>query len=220
MNSAVALALTSLLVGARAQQAGTLTAETHPPLTVSKCTASGCTSSTQSIVLDANWRWTHDIEGYTNCYTGNAWNETICPDGATCAANCALDGADYSGTYGITASGDSLKLGFVTTGGGNTNVGSRNYLMAAGSTTEYELLQLLGQEFSFDVDVSNLPCGLNGALYLSEMDADGGVSKYPNNKAGAGYGTGYCDSQCPRDIKFINGEVGCGRFPTLQWPFS
>ena len=27
------------------------------------------------------------------------------------------------------------------------------------------------------------------------------------NKAGAAYGTGYCDSQCPRDLKFINGQV-------------
>lgn len=39
------------------------------------------------------------------------------------------------------------------------------------------------------------------------MDADGGTSKYSTNTAGAKYGTGYCDSQCPRDIKFINGLV-------------
>jgi len=39
------------------------------------------------------------------------------------------------------------------------------------------------------------------------MDADGGTSKYTGNKAGAKYGTGYCDSQCPRDLKFINGLV-------------
>ena len=76
------------------------------------------------------------------------------------------------------------------------------------------MLQLLGQEFTFDVDVSNLPCGLNGALYFSEMDADGGMAKYPTNKAGAKYGTGYCDSQCPQDIKFINGEV---RIQTVIW---
>jgi cellulose 1,4-beta-cellobiosidase len=79
--------------------------------------------------------------------------------------------------------------------------------MAPGSTTQYQMLQLLGQEFTFDVDVSNLPCGLNGALYFAEMDADGGMSKYSGNKAGAQYGTGYCDAQCPQDIKFINGEV-------------
>ena len=40
------------------------------------------------------------------------------------------------------------------------------------------------------------------------MDRDGGKSEYTNNKAGAPYGTGYCDSQCPKDIKFINGKVG------------
>lgn len=39
------------------------------------------------------------------------------------------------------------------------------------------------------------------------MDADGGMAKYSTNTAGAKYGTGYCDSQCPRDIKFINGMV-------------
>lgn len=50
-------------------------------------------------------------------------------------------------------------------------------------------------------------CGLNGALYFVSMDADGGMAKYPTNKAGAKYGTGYCDSQCPRDLKFINGAV-------------
>jgi len=39
------------------------------------------------------------------------------------------------------------------------------------------------------------------------MDADGGMSKYPTNKGGAKYGTGYCDAQCPHDIKFINGQA-------------
>ena len=35
----------------------------------------------------------------------------------------------------------------------------------------------LDKEFTFDVDVSNLPCGLNGALYFVAMDKDGGTSK-------------------------------------------
>eukprot|EP00493_Phyllostaurus_siculus_P022976 UN23310 len=60
-----------------------------------------------------------------------------------------------------------------------------------------------------------MPCGLNGALYFVEMDADGGTSKYPNNKAGAKYGTGYCDAQCPHDLKFINGEANI-----LNWNSS
>ncbi|KAF8887099.1 cellobiohydrolase I-I [Infundibulicybe gibba] len=197
------LSLTFLAV-VSAQQVGTNTAETHPKLPWSKCTASGCTvQSAGAIVLDSNWRWLHSTTGTTNCYTGNTWDATLCPDGATCAKNCALDGADYSGTYGITTSGNALTLKFVTSSA-QKNIGSRVYLMA--SDTAYQEFKLLNQEFTFDVDVSNLPCGLNGALYFSEMDADGGMSKYSGNKAGAKYGTGYCDSQCPRDIKFINGE--------------
>lgn len=39
------------------------------------------------------------------------------------------------------------------------------------------------------------------------MDEDGGIAKHSGNKAGAKYGTGYCDTQCPHDIKFIDGEV-------------
>lgn len=55
-------------------------------------------------------------------------------------------------------------------------------------------------------------CGLNGALYFVSMDEDGGLSKYSGNKAGAKYGTGYCDAQCPRDLKFINGEANVGEW--------
>ncbi|KIJ59320.1 glycoside hydrolase family 7 protein [Hydnomerulius pinastri MD-312] len=197
-------ALTSfafLAVAVRGQQVGTSTAENHPALSWQTCTTGGsCTTNSGSVVLDANWRWLHSVGGYTNCYTGNEWDTTLCPDAVTCAENCALDGADYSGTYGITASGDALTLQFVT----GSNVGSRVYLLADSST--YEMFQVLNKEFTFDVDLSNLPCGLNGALYFSEMDADGGLAKYSGNKAGAAYGTGYCDSQCPRDLKFINGE--------------
>ncbi|KIJ29046.1 glycoside hydrolase family 7 protein [Sphaerobolus stellatus SS14] len=187
------------------QQVGAQTAETHPPMTFQQCTASGCTTQANgAVVLDSNWRWLHTTSGYTNCYTGNTWNTTLCLDADTCTQNCALDGADYSGTYYITTSGNALTLKFVTQSSGK-NIGSRVYLM--NSATSYQMFKLLNQEFTFDVDVSNLPCGLNGALYFSEMDADGGLSKYPNNKAGAKYGTGYCDSQCPRDLKFINGEA-------------
>ena len=57
----------------------------------------------------------------------------------------------------------------------------------------YQVFKLPNKEFTFEVDVSNMPCGLNGALYFVEMDADGGESK-GNNKAGAKYGTGYCDA--------------------------
>ncbi|KAF7972776.1 hypothetical protein HWV62_17042 [Athelia sp. TMB] len=142
--------------------------------------------------------------GSTDCFIGNTWDFAICPDPLTCAVNCALDGADYSGTYGVTTSGNAITLDFITTST-QTNVGSRLYLMA--NNTQYKIFKPLNQQISFDVDVSKLPCGLNGAVYFSEMSADGGLSAYPTNKAGAEYGTGYCDSQCPRDIKFIDGRA-------------
>ena len=191
------------------QQAGTNTPEVHPALTIQSCTKSGgCQSEAKSVVIDSNWRWVHTVSGYQNCYTGNAWDTSLCPDGPTCAKNCALDGADYQGTYGVISSGSSLKLNFVTHGPYSVNIGSRLYLMD--SESEYKLFKLKNKEFTFDVDVSKLPCGINGALYMVEMDADGGMGKYqPGNTAGAKFGTGYCDAQCPHDIKFINGEGNC-----------
>ena len=207
MASIAALLSLSIFTVVSAQQVGTNTAEVHPSLTWQTCkTSGGCTTVNGKVVLDANWRWVHSNTGYTNCYTGNTWDATLCPNSATCVANCALDGADYPGTYGITTSGNALTLKFVTNNASGKNIGSRTYLMKDDST--YQNFALLNQEFTFDVDVSQLPCGLNGALYFSEMALDGGMSANPTNKAGAKYGTGYCDSQCPRDLKFINGQVG------------
>nr|AGV05132.1 glycoside hydrolase family 7 protein [Achaetomiella gracilis] len=198
--------LAALAASAAAQQACTVTTESHPSLTWAKCTSGGsCSNVSGSITVDANWRWTHTISGYTNCYTGNKWDSSICTDGDSCAAKCCLDGADYSSTYGISTNGNALNLKFVTKGPYSTNVGSRTYFME--SDTKYQTFKLLGNEFTFDVDLSNLGCGLNGALYFVAMDADGGVSRYSGNKAGAKYGTGYCDAQCPRDLKFINGAA-------------
>ncbi|CAK4936673.1 unnamed protein product [Aphanomyces euteiches] len=201
----IAYLASALVVFSDAQQVGTNVPEVHPPLPSQTCTAAGCTTDNTKIVLDANWRWLHTVGGSTNCYTGNKWNSTLCPDPATCAKNCALDGADYAGTYGVTTSGNQVYLRLVTHGPYSTNVGSRLYLLE--DDNKYKIYKLLNKEFTFDVDVSQLPCGLNGALYFVQMDQDGGKSKYSTNKAGAAYGTGYCDAQCPHDIKFINGEA-------------
>ncbi|KAH9123621.1 hypothetical protein LEN26_009891 [Aphanomyces euteiches] len=183
----IAYLATALVAFSNAQQVGTSTPEVHPSLPSQTCTASGCTTENTKIVLDANWRWTHNVGGYTNCYTSNKWDTTLCPDPATCSKNCALDGADYTGTYGITASGNTVNIKLVTQGPYSKNVGSRIYLLE--DDNKYKLFKLLNKEFTFD------------------MDQDGGMSKYPTNKAGAAYGTGYCDAQCPHDIKFINGEA-------------
>ena len=62
------------------------------------------------------------------------------------------------------------------------------------TNSTYQMFKLKNKEFTFTVDVSNMPCGLNGALYFVEMPEDGGMSEFPTDKAGAAYGTGYCDA--------------------------
>ena len=81
----------------------------------------------------------------------------------------------------------------------------------------YQMFNLKNGELAFDVDMSALPCGLNGALYFVQMDKDGGKARFPTNAAGATFGTGYCDSQCPQDIKFIDGLV---RYICFRWRLS
>jgi cellulose 1,4-beta-cellobiosidase len=158
-------ALATILGAVSAQQVCTTQTETHPSLSWSRCAAGGSCSTVQgSVVVDANWRWTHTVSGTQNCYDGNDWVSSVCADGTTCAQNCCVEGADYSGTYGITTSGNSLNLKFVTTHAYGKNIGSRVYLMQ--SDTQYQMFTLLGNEFTFDVDVSNIGCGLNGALYF------------------------------------------------------
>ncbi|KAF2364826.1 Glycoside hydrolase family 7, partial [Trinorchestia longiramus] len=192
------------------QKAGTNTPEVHLSLPIQDCESGTCESQATSIVMDSNWRWTHSIEGGTNCYTGNEWSAEFCPDSATCTANCAIDGVDegtWTGTYGVTATGSSLNLHFLTYGPYSTNIGSRVYLLESDSA--YRMFYLKNREFEITIDVSQLPCGLNGAMYFVEMDQDGGLSEYPENQAGAAYGTGYCDAQCPHDMKFIAGQANC-----------
>ncbi|KAH7361908.1 exoglucanase [Plectosphaerella cucumerina] len=205
-NYSILLAIMAA-AGAKAQQACTLTEETNPSLTWSKCNASGtCSPHTGGLVIDSNWRWTHTVDGYEDCYSGAEWVDSHCPDGATCAKNCCVDGADYQNTYGVSTTSDSVTIRLVTEHEYGTNVGARLYLTSDPQNSKYQMFNLLGNEFTFDVDSSNVACGLNGALYFISMDEDGGQSKFSGNNAGAKYGTGYCDAQCARDLKWIDGE--------------
>jgi cellulose 1,4-beta-cellobiosidase len=184
-----------------AQQPGTQKQNFLPGLT----TVENGQTLNSKIVLDANWRWIHQTGTYTNCFD-SGWNTQFCPDPFSCARNCQLEGveqAEYLGTYGVSTTGNALTLRYVTNGPYGKNVGSRVYLMNADGVS-YKLFNPIGSQLSFDVDVSQLPCGLNGAVYFSEMSADGGQSL---GMAGAAFGTGYGDAQCPRDIKYIRGFV-------------
>lgn len=188
---------------ASAQQPGTVTPEVHPQLSTSKCTtAGGCVAQNTSVVLDFNYRWMHTAD-YASCTTSSGINATLCPDEATCAQNCVIEGANYTSS-GVSTSGSTLTMSqYVPTSSGASNASPRLYLLDE-TTQDYVMLQLLGQELTFDVDVSTLPCGENGALYLSEMDASGGRNQYQTG--GATYGGGYCDAQCPVQT-FKNGTL-------------
>lgn len=197
------LSLLALLVQAfgDCQQIGQEVEEKHPDVNIGVCTKSkGFNTVPSKVVLDADRRWLHDTDSRKDCFD-DGWDSDLCPDAATCAKTCAFEGADYDKTHGVLASGSNLTL-LLYPGG---SAASRIYLMSDDS--HYRLFKLKNQELTFDVDVSGLPCGTNGALYFVNMPSDGGSSLYPNNNAGAAYGTGYCDAQCPKDLKFINGEV-------------
>jgi len=212
-------AYSSLTAGALAQQAGTQVQEQHPPMPLWTCTASGCVQELKSVTLDANWRWIHD-KGYTSCYKDSSWNKALCPDPEACARNCQLEGVDsdqYESTYGVVSEDDGLKLEFVKKTEYGTNFGSRVYLMDDDDT--YKLFKLKNREFTLTVDMARMPCGLNGAVYFVEMDKDGGGARSDGrNAAGAKYGTGYCDAQCPHDLKFVDGMSNTVRWNSTSTP--
>jgi cellulase len=184
--------------------------EVHPKLQTWKCTnRHGCVKQNTAVVLDA---LTHSISQKQNPSLGcggmnNMPNTTVCPDASTCAENCIIEGISDYESHGVTTKGSSLTL--------LQSKGSPRVYLLEESGKKYEMLHLTGNELAFDVDVSKLPCGMNGALYLAEMDKTGGQSKL--NGAGAKYGTGYCDAQC-FTTTFINGVVSSPLSASTRWP--
>lgn len=180
--------------------------EHHLKLTTWKCTKDGgCKPRKTAVVLDSLKRPLYQVDApEIGCGTnGSPPNTTVCPDVETCQANCVMESISDYGVVGVATKRDSLSLDMLSDDGTLSKLSPRVYLLDK-HEKNYEMLYLLGQEFSFDVDVSKLPCGMNGALYLSEMEKSGGRSDV--NRAGPAFGTGYCDAQCYIP-PFINGEV-------------
>jgi cellulase len=176
----------TLLSLAVAQTPGT-TPEVHPKLTTWKCTkAGGCKPQNTALVIDSATHWIHQKNN-----SALACDPSACPDEEACSKNCILEGIEDYTAHGVFTSGGDLRMDMHNPSG---DLASPRVYLLAEDEKDYEMLQLTGNEFTFDVDVSKLPCGMNGALYLSEMEADGGRSEL--NPAGATYGTGYCDAQC------------------------
>lgn len=208
------LFLGSWIGRAIAQQPGHMETEGGPTIALRECTrAGGCNSRQAKVTLDANWRWVHESNGYINCFKGSSWDASLCPDPETCAQNCAVEGvsaSQYASNYGITPVPGGIKLGFLTRTAHGVNVGSRVYVMDSDETSYYKF-KLKNREFAMDIDSSQLGCGMNAAAYFVEMDARGGEGR-GHNRAGARFGTGYCDAQCPHDLKFVDGEAN-----TIAW---
>lgn len=201
-KSAAAVAA-SLLTLASAQQIGTAP-EVHPKLPTQRCTkAGGCVTVDTAVVLDSDIHNIHEIGSpTTRCVVGQG----KCTSIESCGANCAIDGISDYESMGVFTDGSAIKLRqYMPNPDGTTrHVSPRVYLMAADGNN-YEDLRLLNQELTFDVDTSEMVCGMNGALYLSEMYMNG--SRSDLNPAGAKYGTGYCDAQCYKHFQWVDGEA-------------
>ncbi|KAA1111681.1 hypothetical protein PGT21_008457 [Puccinia graminis f. sp. tritici] len=185
------LLLLQSLSSSYAQNAGKIKPEKPVPFIVKECASgSNCKDLSGGLTIDANWRWTHDKdqEGQ-KCYDGSAWTQACSGTGEECAKKCVIEGAgDYDATYGVKGDGkDGVTLKYVTKNDNGKNAGSRMYFLEQGGE-KYHMFKLKNKQFEFDVDVSNLPCGVNGALYFTAMEQDGGKSKNPTNGAGAKYG--------------------------------
>ncbi|KAF7546538.1 hypothetical protein G7046_g9269 [Stylonectria norvegica] len=196
--------LTPMLLSLAAAQHQDNTPEHHPKLRTWKCTkAKGCVAQNTAVVLDSLKRPLYQV-GHPELICGKQGappNTTACPDAETCQQNCVQEGiSDYS-TVGVRTEGDCLHLDMLRDSD-LAKISPRVYLLSDDEKS-YEMIQLNGQELRFDVDVSKLPCGMNGALYFSEMEKEGGLSEL--NTAGPAYGTGYCDAQCYIP-PFLNGE--------------
>lgn len=195
-----------LLLSTAAAQHADDNPENHPKLTTWKCSREhGCTPQQTAIVMDSLKRPIYQVNATSlNCGSdrGSPPNTTVCPDVNTCQANCAMGGIEDYSTAGVSTDGGSLHLDMLRDDD-LFKLSPRVYLLSENEES-YEMLRLVGQELAFDVDASKLPCGMNGALYLSEMEETGGLSNV--NTAGPAYGTGYCDAQC-YITPFINGEV-------------
>ncbi|CAE7357939.1 cbhB [Symbiodinium natans] len=161
----------------------------------------------QFAVLDGRWRWLYTSES-KDC--GSA-----AVRGAAALERCYLQGLSatrYAEAYGVEVgvpNNRAITMRFATKDANapSPNYGSRIYLTDGKG---YTLFAPMGGDIAFDVDVSQVPAGMNAAVYLVSMDRYGNLNSVsPDgvmNTAGWMRGLGYCDAQCPKDLKFVQGQ--------------
>lgn len=157
------------------------------------------------VVLDAGWRWLYNV-------AKQSCDASMDEQAAEQCFLMGLDDAQYRENYGVFVANPtsfSLKLRYAARGKYNTapNYGQRVYLTDGNG---YTMFQPMGGELSFTVDLSNVPVGMNAAVYLVSMNRLGHYgSRNPSgamNGAGWKRGVGYCDAQCPTDLKFVQSQ--------------
>lgn len=161
----------------------------------------------QFAVLDGRWRWLYTSQS-KDC--GSAAIR-----GAAALERCYLQGltaARYAEAYGVQVgypNNRAITMNFATKDANTPtpNYGSRLYLTDGKG---YTLFAPMAGELSFDVDVSQVPAGMNAAVYLVSMDRFGNLNSVSGdgvmNTAGWRRGLGYCDAQCPKDLRFVQGQ--------------
>jgi hypothetical protein len=97
----------------------------------------------------------------------------------------ALD-AVSNGTEKLISVGGAEKDVLTLQYGGSIVGGPRVYLIEEHGTNKNTMFMLKNQEFTFDIELSTMPCGFNAALYFVGMT---------ENQGGAEDGTNYCDAQ-------------------------
>ncbi|KAJ2998936.1 hypothetical protein NUW58_g165 [Xylaria curta] len=200
------LLLSFALLGLSAAQRPVGEPDNHPKITTYRCTkADGCKEATNYLVLDSSSHGVHQANSSAGCGNwGSGPDPTACPTEEACARNCVMERIQDYSTVGVKTNGDELLMEQIING----NVVSPRIYLLNEAKDKYEMLKLTGQEISFDIDATRLPCGMNSALYLGEMSEDG--SKSELNTGGATWGTGYCDAQC-YVTPFINGVGNVGK---------
>lgn len=120
---------------------------------------------------------------YTTDLTISTCNSSGCtPAKKRIALDVTSNHTSPTGEELINVQNDTLTMTY----GGPEVGGPRVYLIEEDGTNKNYMFMLKNQEFTFDVELSTMPCGFNAALYFVGM---------PENEGGAETGTKYCDAQ-------------------------
>jgi hypothetical protein len=109
----------------------------------------------------------------------------------------------------VSVGGANLDALTLTYGGADVG-GPRVYLIEEDGVDKNFMFALKNAEFTFDVELSAMPCGFNAALYFVGMTP---------NEGGAEAGTGYCDAQAVggtfcSEMDVLEANTGAQQFTT------